>query len=373
MRGKKRTTQAKGEKTVFILGAGFTLPARGPTQAEMLPLITRRRLNPALRQFFSKVFCAETLKSISQINLEDVFTVLDRAVLFQENVRGLSYHQADELRRLLIRELVRILGERLDYPSKPHAHFAKNLLDRRIAAGLEGDPFSVINFNWDILLDKTLHEACCAGELEGQPEAQIDYCCFTYALEPAAWKNREHIAGTLLKSSGIFNLKILKLHGSVNWLLCPQCAKLFTSFDERLGLRNRSVCPACREHPHLDPLIITPTLLKDLQTIQLKTIWHNALTELQEANRIVFVGYSFPMADFEFRYVLAKGVQKAARIVVINRPRSSARALNGKERVRFEVQKKTLEQRYRSFFGARRVDFPDIDAEGFMVSDLWSL
>jgi hypothetical protein len=45
---------------------------------------------------------------------------------------------------------------------------------------------------------------------------------------------------------------------------------------------------------------------KNLNNTHLKMVWQNAMIDLREANRIVFLGYSFPLADFEFRYLLLK-------------------------------------------------------------------
>ncbi len=46
-------------------------------------------------------------------------------------------------------------------------------------------------------------------------------------------------------------------------------------------------------------------------------VWHNALLDLMEAKKVVFVGYSFPIADFELRYLLKRGISKTANIEVV--------------------------------------------------------
>ncbi|MEW6158151.1 MAG: hypothetical protein AB1813_12005 [Verrucomicrobiota bacterium] len=354
-------------KVVFVLGAGFVAPAHGPQQSELLDLILKRPISPLLREFFVRVFHAHTARQRSMIRIEDVFTVLDRAIGWQENVRGLSPHQADELRISLVRDLVRELNARLHAPPRPYMKLAKRLAQIRIESGTDRDPFSFISFNWDMLFDLALHRCCL--DLEAKPPLQVDYCCFHYALE----KQSRRTLNTTQQVAGRLHLKLLRLHGSTHWLVCPQCAKLFVWFQHQ-ARHLASPCLFCREAPPLQPLLITPTLLKDLQSIQLKTVWHNALTELQEAAHLVFVGYSLPLADFEFRYLLAKSVSPDARITVITSPSGIGPTPNPP--IHCEPVFDTadhIQMRYASLFGNRKIEYSTMGAEGFLDTDpeLW--
>jgi hypothetical protein len=60
-----------------------------------------------------------------------------------------------------------------------------------------------------------------------------------------------------------------------------------------------------------------PTFLKDLTNFQIKLVWQNAGVELMEAEEVVFIGYSLPHADFEFRQLLSRMVHKDAAISVV--------------------------------------------------------
>lgn len=44
---------------------------------------------------------------------------------------------------------------------------------------------------------------------------------------------------------------------------------------------------------------------------------------IRDATHIIFVGYSLPIADFEFRYMLQKNVTSSAKIDVILTPNSN--------------------------------------------------
>lgn len=52
-------------------------------------------------------------------------------------------------------------------------------------------------------------------------------------------------------------------------------------------------------------------------------MWSSAAQELRDATHIIFVGYSLPIADFEFRYMLQKNVTSSAKIDVILTPNSN--------------------------------------------------
>ena len=86
-----------------------------------------------------------------------------------------------------------------------------------------------------------------------------------------------------------------------------------------------------------------PTYLKNLSNPQYKLIWQNAGVELSEANRIVFIGYSLPQADFEMRQLLARMVRENAEITLVGfskNPQSDKDFLN-------------LTNRHNVFFGER--------------------
>ena len=64
--------------------------------------------------------------------------------------------------------------------------------------------------------------------------------------------------------------------------------------------------------------------LKGIELNQLYTnLWSSAAQELRDATHIIFVGYSLPIADFEFRYMLQKNVTSSAKIDVILTPSSN--------------------------------------------------
>ncbi|HEY5499339.1 MAG TPA: hypothetical protein VIK20_03020, partial [Bacteroidales bacterium] len=98
----------------------------------------------------------------------------------------------------------------------------------------------------------------------------------------------------------------------------------------------------------LSSQLVMPTFLKDLSNVQLKLIWQNAGIELSEASIIIFMGYSFPMADFELRQLLARTVRHDAQIEVV---------LSSHDIPNNQNDLNSPEFRYRSFFGKRKINF----------------
>lgn len=198
--------------------------------------------------------------------------------------------------------------------------------------------------NWDTTLDFALRAK------RRLPLA--DYCTYTTPWE-RYYTTRSSDAGRPVRDVpsvwkrplALPAVKVLKLHGSTNWLWCPTCSRLFVSPIHNIGLRGtvpggdkeRFYCPECKRisadkerAPLLREVLVTPTMTKRLDMVHLKMIWYNALVELAEAERVVFVGYTAPPADFELRYLIAKAFalrSKRPDTYVVSRSLKSARAL----------------------------------------------
>ncbi|MCX0175155.1 hypothetical protein NMW34_27140, partial [Escherichia coli] len=95
--------------------------------------------------------------------------------------------------------------------------------------------------------------------------------------------------------AGGFNVKLLKIHGSLNWLQCSRCMRLYVGFNKKIGVARGATCRHCdknhdavNKENRLISNLIMPTFLKDLSNPQYKIIWQNAGIELSEADKIIF-------------------------------------------------------------------------------------
>ena len=155
---------------------------------------------------------------------------------------------------------------------------------------------SLLTFNYDIALDYALVHAGISH----------DYC--------------------LAPSTDRSVLKLLKLHGSLNWAMCPTCHRIKpvpVSMDTVLELANNSPissftlpaaaiigeskCEECSSPLTAEPVIVPPIWNKITGPDQLAHVWKQAAVELGQAENIVCIGYSLPESDSFFKYLFALG------------------------------------------------------------------
>ena len=322
-------------KTVYILGAGFSIEAGAPLQSKIVEDIFQLSiLKPELfkrgdiikfKNFLNKTLnIPQTLHS--KVPLEDIFTPLDRCLADNLSFRDLNIEEIKKTRELIYHLIGITLRHNLQGVNKCYVDkFANYLFDlckvRKNNNYGKIDSVSVISTNWDILLDNSVNEIIRnSGE-----NAVVDYCCY---ISSHKFDDHKVKPGLEILGQGGFNIKLLKVHGSYNWLQCPRCLRVYVAFDEKIAVGqyyDRLQCRHCNKNfkaqtSHiLTSNLIMPTFLKDFSNPQYKLIWQNAGVELAEASRIVFIGYSLPQADFEMRQLLSRMVRSDAKIEVVTR------------------------------------------------------
>jgi hypothetical protein len=162
----------------------------------------------------------------------------------------------------------------------------------------------------------------------------LDYCCHYSGVIPS----ESEMPAILAPKAGKFGVKIVKIHGSLNWLLCPQCARIMVNRDEKIGIKGFEGSAHCRfcGDVKLTSAIALPSFRKNFDSFHFQHIWHQAAIELASATRLVFIGYSFPMADFDFRTLVTKRVGDCLIDVILG-PN--------------EAVESVVVKRYRDFFG----------------------
>lgn len=354
-------------KTIYFLGAGFSKDAGGPVQNEIIKTILSEEFNSvnsdrttqkAYKQFidFIKKELLIDQSNYENIALEDIFTPIDRCISEERALGHYTYKELIDLREKLHYLLAKSIKFNVEKEGNNKHYidsFAKyvNHIAKRRIKNLAEDNIAIITTNWDILLDNSLNNAIIRNT---ENPGVVDYCC---NINPLDNEDKELIKpGLIILGEKGYNIKYLKLHGSMNWLHCPYCQRLYVKFDKKTMFDKR-YCRHCNKNLQLkknDSIqlrgnLMLPTFLKDIRNIQLQLIWQNAGIELSEASKIVFIGYSLPQADFEIRQLLTRFVRKDANIEVILCPT-------------IDTQKE--ETRYKTFFGhrnikIRRISVPD--------------
>ncbi len=120
------------------------------------------------------------------------------------------------------------------------------------------------------------------------------------------------------------DVRILKLHGSVNWGICRACdeaprgADLINAVEGSYVPPRNLSCQFC-EKPYLLPSIVPPVLTKGTALQPFEEIWKSARKALSRAREVVVVGYSLPPADTQALDLIrqVKGPPFRPRIMVV--------------------------------------------------------
>lgn len=367
--------KSKRMKTVYILGAGFSIEAGAPFQSKLMSeafrLYAEKPSNFDKNRFeIFKDFLLNQLNvaedKFSEIDLEDIFTPLDRCLSENSQFRGIGLSDIMKVRENVFYVVGRIIQLILDRTDKPK-HYIDSFADYLIQQSSlrsggnysEIDPVSVISTNWDILLDNSIYRRI--GE-KFPDKAVVDYCCYISSFDESDHSIKP---GLEKLGQGGFNVKLLKLHGSLNWLQCPRCMRLYARFSRKEAMDNFLDPRSCRhcdrnfqedqgKHSLISNLIM-PTYIKDLSNPQYKIIWQNAGIEISEANKLVFIGYSLPSADFEMRQLLSRMTRKGAQIEVV-------------DFFADPNKQELIKQHWTPFFGKRKISFNFDGAKSYVES-----
>lgn len=304
--------QGKKPKLALILGSGFSresgLPSTSELNRELLispptnhvAATLEGEISRILRGFWRSVFGWD--ESGPRPSLEDHFTVIDLAANTGHHL-GAEYgpRKLRAIRRMSIHRIFQILDAKFERSE------AVNRLFQELANTHE---VSIVTLNWDIVAER--YALAVGGFCYGCGERDL--------------------SGELVGERG---MPILKLHGSSNSIYCNCCRSLFCvaaseselykaalelklylepdDFDlfesppsvskslREFGERNRN-CIVCKGK--FAGRIATFSYRKDLSVPYFQASWDRAGLVLREAERWLFIGYSMPEADFEFRCLL---------------------------------------------------------------------
>lgn len=308
----------------MIVGAGFSwnagLPLASSFTTELLNLKGLRLDGPSVRQvrfirtFVNDVFGEGARRSADEWpELEDIFTLVDLSANTGHHL-GTAYSSADlrVVRRAIIVRMIRMLSQAYARrQKKPDTHWRtlETLFDR-----FDVRTTAVLSMNWDMVFER--------GMARAQGMRQIDYGCHASAVRfDKGQLSRRQLEGD--------TLHILKPHGSVNWLYCDACRETFwvgpsdteqvaqTLFRRRdwnavLGTAKIKLpstlaprCPHC-DADSLGTRFATFSYRKALDFPMHAASWRTAEEYLKSTVDWIFVGYSMPAADFEFKHLLKR-------------------------------------------------------------------
>ncbi len=341
-------------KRVFVLGAGFSSYAGLPLQSKFTEalLATSKFVDTApsklaveyLKNFVGDVFGTRGTASDSWPKLEDLFTNIDQAANAGHHL-GQGYAPADlrTVRRALIFRTIRMLHQRYGRgrARKDSGWPMFELFFRKI--DLRSSAF--VNLNWDTVLERGIQSV--------HPGYHFDYKCDAIAARFPRTRHRGPIQRDKVKPDA--TIHIVKIHGSTNWLYCDNCRRLFWfSPDKTMHVSNqllakddwkridpghrhriyRWTCIRCKE-VRLTTRLATFSYLKALDFPMFQKSWFSASELLDSAESWVFVGYSLPAADYEFKHLLKRAQlsrSKKPRLIVITKDPGAAETIENYQR-----------------------------------------
>ena len=321
---------------LFVMGAGTSHPDGVPLQQDILPMIvsdaveeiSKSTIGKQVREFMSDNFFIDP-DTGSFPKLEAIFGFLDYFIQQNESLSSkYTNENIREIKENLIKIIHYIVDLRTDKRSKTYHLFWDAVLrcNRNI---------SIVTLNYDTLLEQ-------AFDFLFQKYGYIDYSIHLMNYDKLAelkefnfWINpREPIS--ILPGEDPVPIKIIKLHGSLNWKYCNCCNHtLLTPWDRKIDLHRGKLIghtfPEEKEYDYYCPidrtdfqtLIVPPSYIKSLYNPVVTQLFAEASREIRMSRKIVFIGYSLSDADVHIKALFKKHLKPDTDLVVVNPKRSA--------------------------------------------------
>jgi hypothetical protein len=277
------------KKTVYFLGAGaslgsdFHLPTmKGFFREQDLKDNQYARLKNFIDRRYPNT-------PYSEINMEDVITHLELSLEgFGSNWDPSKLEELEAKGQFFDYILQRFSIE----PDKSCNKYLKLLKD------LSDDEDTMISLNYDLIVERALKT------LGNEKKNYLDRSQKLSAYQFLLWGGIDPI----VKEDAVKGL-FLKLHGSLDWVSCPNSACFLNQQFYPVAEFAKEPCAACGTPVQF--VIVPPTMKKSYdQFPKLKLIWHLAFKKLQQADRLILIGMSLPDSDYYLRWLLKESMSK---------------------------------------------------------------
>lgn len=316
----------KRDHNVYILGAGFSREAGLPLMTDFLHKIRKKFEDPSsnlksqLQRDYEVVLdyrnSLRACRDYIHADLDNIETLFSLIAIDCISDHTESANKLRSIRRV-ISDVVSLENSK---PSNEHFLISRKNLDDKTIEILEkassiSPPLIRDSYNSDkIPVDAyTFFVAMLGNIITSNAWHKNTIITFNYdtIIENRAASLEIPISYGFKSSKGDNHIKLLKLHGSINW-------KKSSEGDEPDTLTEGNF--------NDDPLILPPTWQKNPEK-WLQAIWQEALQSLSEATNIIVVGYSMPETDSYFKHLITAGCAKNRgihKLVVIDTAQSVA-------------------------------------------------
>ena len=316
---------------IFVLGAGASRPDGVPLQRDILPMIMSGRIKEIADSVIGRQVNRFILDNFSidgeakrYPRLEAVFGFLDYFI--QQN-ESLSAEYSTETIRQIKENLIKLIHYCVNLRTDKQSHTYHMFWN---AIRTYNRNISIITLNYDTLLEQAFSSLF-------KRYGYIDYCLhlMNYDQLPELaefnfWVNpRQPIV--VGPDEDPVPIKIIKVHGSLNWKYCNCCNHtLLTPWDRKIDLNRGKLIghtyPEAEEYDYYCPidrtefstLIMPPSYIKSLTNPVISQLLGEASREIRISDKIIFIGYALSDADVHVKALFRKHLKSDAKIVVIN-------------------------------------------------------
>jgi hypothetical protein len=357
------------EKPIIILGAGATKACGGPLTDEILPAALngemahddqktlvedREELLALTREFLSDCFSVPIdhppIRKEDCPSLPMLLSMLKRSVELGRPIGRWEGDRLIKVRRAIEYAIFAVIEAALRRIPR-NRQFHHTLLEPLYQRSADT---TVLSLNYDVIVDNEMFSLSDAYQHMRPPEYCVEIATARYAD---------------IRAGGVFG-RLLKIHGSLNWLYCERCKRLDLFVSE--GMRTAKALDElyhsvpfndayscrgtpCRNRPrcggYVSPVLITPTYVKDYDNPHVERVWEEAERAMKEADRAVIIGYSLPTDDVEVAMLFKRGLDHLPRhrITVVEFVDGD---IHKSAKSRTPLEQHPTGQRFRSLFGA---------------------
>ncbi|MBU4350325.1 hypothetical protein KJ830_01815 [bacterium] len=319
-------------KTVFILGAGASYSHSNkefPLINDIFKVAKKllvtcfladiNTLNPnyeCVELYIREKFNKSMFDIRHKLNIEDILTNLEIDI---EKTKSNDLQIVRDRVITIILVTFFKLTSKSDYYKKNSEYF---LFFNKL-----NDNDTIITYNWDLLLDNILGREKIISKIKNLGQTEDDISRKQYlrmlkylsAYRDLSW-DRTSEPYDKYQSKGYY----LKLHGSIDWLYCPNedCGSYSKVYPVKKIIGEEYFiadykCSECSSR--MKHLIIPPVLNKNYSSFPfIKKLWNIALEELKSADELVIWGYQLPPTDFYNKWLFRQKSDKLKKVIIIN-------------------------------------------------------
>ncbi len=316
---------------VFVLGAGASHPDGVPLQKHILPLILSEDIDEIKNSYLGKLvsdFININYKHGKKVEqypkLEAVFGFLDYFIQQNESLSSeYPYSKLFAIKEALIKLIHYIIDLKSDKGSTYYHQFWE-------AIHKYNSNVSIITLNYDTLLEQGFEDLFEKFGYLDYSTHLMNYDKIHGEKRFTKWINPRQPVGVPNDYNPV-PIKILKLHGSLNWKYCNCCNQtLLTPWDKKIDLQRGTFlgytypdrveyeynCPL--DGTDFQTLIMPPSNIKTLTHPVISHLLSESAREIRSTKKIVFAGYSLADADVHIKALFQKNIEEEVKVYVIN-------------------------------------------------------